>query len=213
MKDNVFIRARRRGKLCYQWQGHNVWTDPGRLYIAQMIALVSHGPDVPITSARLKYMTFGIGGVQQGAIPGAVSAAYPAGEDPNTTTGNEYDHTYPVSPPIGTLERPVRFSGGTNPYSTAAPTDVWLSDPAQPKFFVYQADDVTTALKCFIRGMDGDISYSTLTSVPLAEAGLVLNTGDDNEPYNPVMAYVDFEPLDITDEIEAEVTWLVSIGT
>lgn len=210
MKNNVFIRARRRGKLFYRWEGHNVWLDAGREYLAQMLALNSYGPDVPATSLRLKYMQFGVGGIQQGTVPAPVTTAYPAGEDPNATTGNEYSHLYPVAPAITTLERPVRFSGTDDPYDSADPGDVWLSDSAMPKFFVGYPTDFSVSLKTFIRGMDGDISYASLAEVPLSEAGLFLSDADINSPYdNLAMAYVDFEPLTITDEIEAEVTWII----
>jgi hypothetical protein len=200
MKPNVFIRARRRGKLCYSWEGHNTWTAVGREYLASMLALASYGPDTPVVaSSRIKYMQFGIGGVGQGTIPGAVDTGYPAGEDPHATVGNTYDHAYPEVPLIGTLERPVRFSGGTNPYDTAAPGDVWLSTPALPKFFVEHPSDTSVSIKCF-------------TEVPLAEAGLVVSgSADVNDAYNPVVAYVNFaEPLILMDEVEAEVTWVVS---
>jgi hypothetical protein len=209
VKNNVFIKARRDGKLVYNWEGHNTWTMFGREYLTDMLTFASYGPDTALTSARIKYMQFGIGGVQQGVIPGGVATAYPAGFDPHASTGNTYDHTYPVNPLISTLERPVRLSGGTNPYNTAPGTDVWLTDPAMPKFFVDFPTDFSVAFKYFIRGMDGDISYGTLTSVPVAEAGLVLSSGNINSAYNSVVAYVDFEPLDITDEIEAEITWVV----
>jgi hypothetical protein len=213
-RNNVFITARRRGKRIYQFEGHNVWTDPGRVYVATMLGLNSLGPDVPLLqNVRVSRMGFGIGGNLQGTIPGAADTAYPAGADPNTTSGNEYNHLYPVEPPIGTLERPVRFSGGTNPYGTAAPSDVWLSPTDHPDFFVYQPSTNEYALKVFIRGMDGAISYSTLTEVPLSEAGLFLSNADENEPFEPAVAYVNFEPLTITDEVEAEVTWIVGIGS
>lgn len=211
MKNNVFIKARRNGKLFYNWEGHNTWTQVGRQHVANLLTLSSYGPDTPLTSARLKHLQFGIGGVQQGAIPGGVAAAYPAGFDPHATTGNSYDHEYPDAPLVGTLERPVRLSGGTNPYNTAPGTDVWLTDPAMPKFFVGYPTPSSVYLKYFIRGMDGDISYGALTSVPLAEAGLVLSSGNINAAYNPAMAYVTFEPLDITNVVEAEVTWIVGL--
>jgi len=209
VKNNVFIKARRRGKLVHQWEGHNTWTDVGREYLSDMITLASYGPDTALINTRIKHLQFGVGGIQQGVIPAPVIAAYPAGFDPNATTGNEYSHTYPIAPPIGTLERPVRLSGGTNPYNTAPGTDVWLTDPAMPKFFVGYPTSSSVSFKCFIRGMDGDISYGALVEVPLAEAGLVFSSGNINVAYNPVVTYVDFEPLIITDEIEAEVTWIV----
>ena len=211
MKNNVFIKARQNGKLCYQWEGHNVWTTVGRQHVANLLSYSSLGPDTVVTNARLKYMQFGIGGVQQGVIPGGVSTAYPAGFDPRTTTGNQYNHNYPESPLITTLERPVRLSGGTNPYNTAPGTDVWLTSPSMPKFFVSYPTPYSVALKYFIRGMDGDISYGSLTSVPLAEAGLVLSSGNINAAYNSAAAYVTFTPLVITSVIEAEVTWIVGL--
>lgn len=209
MKNNVFIKARERGKLAYNWEGHNTWTTFGREYLSDLLAFASYGPDTPLTSERIKHMQFGIGGVQQGSIPGGVATAYPAGFDPNATTGNEYDHTYPTNPPINTLERPVRLSGGTNPYNTAPGTDVWLTSSSMPKFFVGFPNSTSVSFKYFIRGMDGDISYGSLTQVPVSEAGLVLSSGNINTAYNSVVAYVDFTPLQITASIEAEVTWIV----
>ncbi len=211
MKPNVFIKARRSGKLFYNWEGHNTWTTAGRQYLSQMLTLSSFGPDTPlIASSRIKYMTVGIGGNQQGTIPAAVITGYPAGFDPHATTGNTYDHTYPEAPSIGTLERPVRFSGGTNPYASAAGTDVWLSTPSLPKFFVEYPTAFSVSIKLFISGSDGDVSYGTFPSVPLAEAGLVLSAGSNiNAAYNSVVTYVNFDPLIITNVVEAELTWLV----
>lgn len=209
MKNNVFIRARTRGKLSYIWEGHNTWTRFGREYLSDLLSLASYGPDTPIRSDRIKHFQFGIGGVQQGTIPSVVADAYPAGFDPHETAGNEYDHTYPLAPLIGTLERPVRLSGGTDPYEDALGTDVWLTDSSMPKFFVDFPTEYSVSFKYFIRGMDGDISYDTLTQVPISEAGLVLSSGDINTAYNPVVAYVDFTPLQITADVEAEITWIV----
>lgn len=211
MYPNVFITAREQGKVVYHWAGHNVWTDHGRSYLAQLLALSSLDPDVPIiTSSRIKHLQFGVGGVQQGVLPSDVATAYPAGFDPNATAGNQYDHTYPISPPISTLERPVRISGGSNPYGSAAPTDVWLTPPAPPKFLVTYPTQTSVSFRFFISGSDGDIVYAPFTSVPVSEAGLVLS-GDANThtPYNLVVAYVDFQPLSITASMEAEIEWIV----
>lgn len=212
MKPNVFIKARRNGKLFFDWEGHNVWTDHGRAYLAQMLAFTSFGPDTPvIATSRIKHMTVGVGGNLQGAIPAPVTTGYPAGFDPNATAGNAYNHLYPVVPPISTLERPVRFSGGTNPYNTAAGGDVWLSTTALPKFFTQRPGNGVLAVKLFISGSGGDVAYSTFTNVPLSEAGLVLS-GDANvnAAYNLVVAYINFPPkLVITNVVEAELTWLV----
>lgn len=212
MRPNVFIKARRNGKLFFNWEGHNTWTTHGRQYLADMLSYSSFGPDTPlVATSRIKYVAVGVGGKQHGALPAAVDTAYPAGFDPNATTGDKYDHLYPVSPPISTLERPVRFSGGTNPYNTAAPGDVWLSDPTLPKFFTQFPGNGVAAIHLFIDGAAGDVSYGALTSVPLSEAGLVLSgDADINTPFNQIVAYIDFPPkLTITNVVEAELTWLV----
>lgn len=213
MKSNVFIKARRNGKLFFDWEGHNTWTNHGRAYLAQMIAYTSFSPDTPvIASSRIKHMTVGVGGNLQGTIPAPVITGYPAGFDPNVTTGNQYSHTYPDSPLISTLERPVRFSGGTNPYASAAGGDVWLSTTSLSKFFTQRLGNGVLSIKLFISGSGGDVSYGTFTNVPLSEAGLVLS-GDANinAAYNQVVAYINFPPkLVITNVVEAELTWLVS---
>jgi hypothetical protein len=212
VKPNVFIKARRNGKLFFDWAGHNTWTQHGRQYLASVLAYASYGPDTPVVpTSRIKYVAVGVGGKQHGALPGAVATAYPAGFDPNATTGDKYNHTFPESPLISTLERPARFSGGTNPYGSAAPGDVWLSTPALPKFFTQRPGNGVLASHLFIDGAAGDVAYGALPSVPLSEAGLVLS-GDANvnTPFNPVVAYIDFPPkLTITNVVEAELTWLV----
>ena len=211
MKSNVFITAWERGKRIYSWEGHNTWTIHGREYLAEMLTLNSYGPDVPaIATSRLKHMQFGVGGNLQGTIPVDVDTAYPAGFDPNTTTGNEYDHRYSIEPPISTLERPVRISGTDNPYPSADPGDVWLTDPTPPKFIVTFPTTFSVSLRYFISGADGDIVYAPFTSVPITEAGLVLSgDADINEAYNPVVTYVNFTPITLTADILAEIVWIV----
>jgi hypothetical protein len=211
VKPNVFIRARRRGKLCYLWEGHNTWTAHGRQYLATLFAYASYGPDTPVTaSSRIKHMQFGVGSKTHGSLIGAVNTAYPAGADPNATTGDKYDHNYPEAPSISTLERPVRFAGGTNPYGTAAPTDTWLSTPALPKFFTDFSVLGQVSITCFLDATAGDMIYSTFTAMPLSEAGLVVS-GDANihTPFNPVITYVNFDPVQLMNEVEAEITWVV----
>jgi hypothetical protein len=215
MQHNVFITARERGKIVYQWAGHNTWLLHGRSYLRQMISYSSFDPDVPIIpTSRIKHMGFGIGGKNQNlvGIPGAVATAYPAGSDPNATVGNAYNHNYPILPPISTLERPVRLSGGSNPYGSAAPTDVWLTPPDPPKFLVTFPSATIASYLFFISGSAGDISYGSFTLVPISEAILVVS-GDANvhTPFNQAITYVNFPPVEITSTIEVEFEWLVGL--
>src|SRR5215204_2983307 len=127
MRPNVFITARERGKVIARREGHNVWTDPGRDYLRRVTSLSAQDPDVPVVDTRPKYLQFGVGGKTQSlSIDAAIDAAYPTGEDPYGTNGRQYDHAYPTSPAISTLERPIRRTGGTTPYP-GAPSDEWLT--------------------------------------------------------------------------------------
>jgi hypothetical protein len=212
MKPNVFITARDRGKISYRWEGHNVWVERGRQYLAQMLSLSSHNPDVPvIPSSRLKHIQYGIGGVTQelGSIPANVNTAYPVGEDPQATDGHSYNHLFPIDPLITTLERPVRISGGTNPYDTAPNTDVWLTGTAAPKFLVTVSSS-SVSLRYFVSGSSGDIAYAPFTNVPITEAGLTLSgEATPNAPFSPIVAYVNFSPVRITATLDVEFVWTV----
>lgn len=207
MKPNVFIVGRERGKRVYHWEGHNTWTEAGRNYLANLIC-----SNTPLEESRLKHIAFGIGSVHQGvALDPAVDAAYPAGFDPHATAGNEYNHRFPLEPLISTLERPVRLTGGTNPYDTAAPSDVWLSDPTPPKFLMTLPSPGSVTLRYFLEpGVD--IIYAPFTAMPLTEMGLATNAAatDVNTPFNTVVAYVNFDTLMLTSSIEVEVAWEVN---
>lgn len=211
MKPNVFIRGRKHGKLFYSWEGHNTWTEVGRTYLARMMAYQSLSPDVPFETKRLKHMAFGIGGnLQSMVIDPVADTAYPAGADPNATNGKEYNHLYPIEPLISTLERPVRISGGSNPYATAAPTDVWATDPTPPKFLVTNPAVGQVTVRFFIEPLSGDLVYAPFTEIPLSEAGLMLSDVDVNEPFEQVIAYVNFATLLLVAQAEVEVTWNIN---
>lgn len=139
MKPNVFISVRKNGRLVDYREGHNVWVDQGREYLAKVITLSSINPDVPIDERGVKHIALGIGGFKQ-SLPSIADAApmnqaYPAGLDPNGTNGHQYRDDYPINPLIKTLERPVRISGNSQPYDNPPdPTDVWFTSPPPPGF-------------------------------------------------------------------------------
>lgn len=100
----------------------------------------------PTEDRRVRYMGFGIGGVKQSAISVINSSpivdSYGVGADPNATTGNEYNAEFPVNPPITTLERPVRITGGTaGQYPVGAP-NIWLAQPPPFGFSTVRGGDV-----------------------------------------------------------------------
>lgn len=213
MSDNVLIKVSRGGELVETRRGHNVWVDRGRAYLARMIALSSVVPEVPEETARLRYVGLGIGGFSQ-SQPGIAnsppfSVAYPAGADPNATSGSTYRSDFSVNPPISTLERPVRISGGSNPYATAAGTDVWLVDT--PSFFVTHLSLTEVTVHAIIDGPGGDVAYGSFTQVPLSEVALFTDEGstDVNTPFSPLVAYFNFATILFEATTTLEFVWSV----
>jgi len=132
VKSNVFILLREKGRLVDYREGHNIWVDQGREYLAQSIT------DVSSEERGVKHIAFGIGGTKQG-LPGIADAppmlvSYPFGFDPVGTNGHEYRTEYPINPLIQTLERPVRITGGVAPYSPPPAGDTWFTAPPPPGF-------------------------------------------------------------------------------
>lgn len=196
-------------------EGHNIMTDHGRAWLASLIGLSSTSPDTPERSDRLRYMSVGIGGVQQGNIGIATSSplidTYPAGSDPNGTTGNEYNDLFPVSPLITTLERPVKISGSINPYGTAPITDVWLIDT--PNFFITHL----STKEATVHGRLGtsDLMLSGFSQVPLSEVALHTDHASValDRPYNPAVGYFSFATITKTSSNELEFIWSVRFGS
>lgn len=235
MEANVFITLRKDGRVIDYREGHNVWLDLGRTYLATLISDVSFLED-----RRVKYMGLGIGGVKQAQLAIANSppwsTSYPPGFDPNATTGNEYNSEYPVDPLISTLERPIRISGGSSAYPGAV-GDKWLlgppplefntsrggdtgvlTNPAEPPYtpgdasFAAGADTGAVIFSGVIDTNVGDVLYPPFIEMPLSEVGLFLNsasqTGSD---YNigHMVAYFSFVTIPLVPTSILEVVWQV----
>lgn len=219
MRDNVLILHRQRGKIVESRQGHNVLVDEGREWLASLICLTSQGPDVPEEIRRVKYMGFGIGGnlqVDPGADIAPLSVSYPAGSDPNITTGKEHDDDFPtkalgtVGGIIETLERPVRITGGSTTYPGAG-GDRWLSDPATHNFIMTHPTVTSTRFHTWFDASAGDFIYGSFTSMPLSEAGLFLSDASDTgSPFETLIAYHSFVPIILSSVSELEVIWDVN---
>lgn len=184
-----------------------------RLGLAPHVTSASGMTTTPLDTRRIKHMGLGIGGLNQMvgivSLP-PISTSYPPGADPNATAGNEYNKGYPSSPPISSLEMPVRISGGEDPYP-GDPADVWLIQ--YPKFSSYIVAPGSIRFRGEILSADNDILYGSFVQMPLSEAGLFLSDADVNDAYNPgkMVAYYSFDTiLLLLPGIDLEIVWTVS---
>lgn len=219
MKHNVRIIHRQRGKIVDRRSGHNVFVDAGREWLADLISLLSHNPDVGEDDDRIKHMGLGIGGIEQidpavNAVP--LSTSYPVGSDPNITTGSEHDDAF-ASKPLGvnggvitTLERPVRVTGGSTAYPGAG-GDLWLSDAQSPTFIMTHPTAYSTRFHAFFDASAGDFVYSPFLAMPLSEAGLFTSSATiPGVPFNTLVAYHTFATIVLSPVSELEVIWDVN---
>lgn len=210
MRSNLHIRVRERGKLITSRDGHNVWVEAGDAYLASMLAYDSFGPDTAETNARPLYMGFGIGGARQNnsAVADAApfSTGYPVGADPNATNGHEYDDENPMLPVISTLERPVRFSGGSTAYPGSG-SDEWRRRVQM----ISHLNPTETTYHLELLPASGDLVYAPYTPVvPVSEVGLFLSSvATLGLPFQELLAYHTFDTIDLASPYEIEVTWSV----
>jgi len=199
VKNNLKLIARERGKIVQRREGHNIWVDLGREYLASLIALVSYGPDTPERDDRIKYMGFGIGGTRQVAPSVAnsppMSTAYPG---LNAQTD--------LDPTVTTLERPVRVSGTTtipsDPYDSG---DVWLGTIQAPP--IHNTATQVTFRRLFTQL---EISYSSFLTVPLSEVMLFTSAANPiGQPFNTGVAYDTYDTISKTGALELEVEWTI----
>jgi hypothetical protein len=220
-KNNVSIIVRDRGKITARRDGHNILVEGGRVWLSKLMSLTSQDPDVGERDDRIKYVGFGIGGVGQGlpflADNPPFSVDYPAGADPYTTNGHEYNPAFPflsLSEPIKTLERPIRITGGTNPYGSSPGTDQWLSDPT--KFVVTHPTTTSTTFRLVVDLAGGEIVYPPYDPTPLSEIGLFTSAATSSfdampagTPFNELVAYHTFATIQINSSVSIEIAWTI----
>lgn len=199
VKQNLKLTARERGKIVALREGHNIWLNLGREYLAELIALQTIDPDVPEENARIKYMGLGIGGTRQvaPAVAGAspFSTAYP-GTNAQTDT----------DPTVTTIERPVRVSGSSSTYPGLS-GDSWIGAVQAP--VIHSVATETTFTRVFTQT---EVSYSPFLSVPLSEIGLLTSSADPTNYKNLLVAYDTFDTISKTSAIEIEVVWTIKFG-
>jgi hypothetical protein len=196
VKSNLSLVMRDRGKIIARRDGHNIWLNLGREYLAQLIAYSSYTPLTPERDDRIRYMGLGIGGSRQLALGTANAAplviAYPGS---NLQTD--------IDPTVIRVERPVRVTGGTTAYPGAG-GDVWLGQVQAPA--THPVATQTTMSRLFTQT---DVSYSTFLTVPLSEIGLFVGSADPAVYNNTAIAYDTFDTISKTVAFELEVAWTI----
>ncbi len=194
VRQNLTIIARERGKIVARREGHNIWLNLGREWIANLIGYASYDPDTPQEDYRIKHMGVGIGGTRQLAPATANSGDLLADY---SGTNNQAD----TDPAITVLERPVRLSGSSG---AASAGDAWVGQVQVP------TDHLVATSSTFRRVFTQlEVSYHPYLTVPLSEIGL-FTAGADTQYYlnNPV-AYDTFDTISKTVSIELEVEWTI----
>ena len=191
VRSNLIITLRERGKIVERREGHNIFLDYGREWLAQLIAYESFGtPDLPQSDERIKYMGFGIGGTRQIAPDFAdsppLNAYGPVGSFNQTDT----------DPTVLRLERPVQVSSGA-----------WIGQVQAPA--VHDTPTSTTFKRLFTLE---ELSFSPYVSVPLSEVGLFLSDANSAFYGNNIVAYDTFDTISKTTAFELEVNWTLRFG-
>lgn len=196
VRNNLIITVRERGKIVARREGHNIWLNLGSEYLASLITYASFGPAVPERNDRVQYVGFGIGGNRQLQLAQANASplvtAYPG-------TNVQTD----IDPSIVGLERPVRFTGSSDPYPGQG-ADVWLGQVGAP--VVHGTSRESTFSRLISQS---DISYAPFSMVPLSEIALFTAAANPNIYNNNAIAYDTFDTLSKTIAFEFEVQWTV----
>ena len=212
--NNVLIQHYQNGVCQKELEMHNVWTSYGKEYLSKLVALqaIASGGDVPQETHRIRYLGLGIGGKNAAgpAYGAAFLAAYPPGHDPNATAGNAYDRTSPLAPYIGSLERPIRVTGGTTPYP-GAPTDSWLLGPPNISTCYRDINSVTFEITVDCTG--GQFVYGPIPFAPVSEAGLFHSGASVHAPYGVPVAYVNFATIILTNASVVRFSWTVRLAS
>lgn len=217
MNANVRLVLRRNGKIVTVREGHNTWIVNGRVYLAEIMALLSEDPDIPERTERLKHIELGIGGVRQNlpfyADAPPLSTSYPSGADPNASTGHQYNDRFPVSPLITTLERPVRISGGTTAYP-GAPADIWLSSPPPSGVSGHNiliSRPSPSEIRFALIIASPSYVYGPFTLMPFSEIGLFLNSASTTgDPFSTkLVAYHTFDTIPYDGTTALQIYWTV----
>jgi hypothetical protein len=212
-KVNVKIVARERGKIVARREGHNIWVNFGREYLAKTISPSDGTYTTAVNPAVVRYMGLGIGGDAQ-AID--IAGTFPT-LDTHYPGQNIFDDTVITT---ATLERPVKVSGTAG---VGASAGVWMNSVTAPPTF---GGAPITKVEFDTLFTNNDIQLSgAYPSVPLSEIGLFLSsevasrTSEEVYDYGSppafinastrqkLLAYNTFDPISKTVSVSLEIHW------
>jgi hypothetical protein len=208
VKQNLSLVMRERGKIIARRDGHNIWLDTGRAWLARLLGYSSYSPLTAYELERVRYMGFGIGGTRQVA-PAIADAAplvthYPA----YFTSGYTQTDTNPA---VTKIERPilVDWTGGGSPALPAY-------TPTAGNKYLGQVNAITggsfpTATQVtFVRLFtELEISKTPFLTVPLSEIALFTNAANPELHDNIAVAYDTFDSVSKTSAFSLEVQWTI----
>lgn len=201
VRSNLKLTMRERGKIVARREGHNIWLNQGRNYLARLISYDTG--EVPFEDNRVKYMGLGIGGTRQNSLavansppvsPTGSGGFYPAGTNLQVDT----------DPTVEMLERPVQV--------TAAP--LFLKQVTMPPIFQPRSDlapsnplNTQSEFHCLFEVTD--VNFGSLLSVPVSEVMLYTAAADPSLGINHGIAYDTFDSLSKTAAFDLEIVWTI----
>lgn len=193
---NIEIDVRERGKIVQRERTHNIVTNIGRQFLAEVI--VSDTPAPVITRHQntvVRYCGWGIGGNRQ--VSPSISDVPPLSVDyPGSNTQTDTDLT------VSGLQRPVRVTAGP----------LWMREIAAPATF-----PSATSVRFVSTFSETDLNYGPYISIPLSEIALFTSAADPSLPNGASgvypgagglsCAYDTFNTINKTGLFSIEVRW------
>jgi len=206
VRSNIELLVRERGKLVQREESHNIVTNIGRQFLAEVITPATLGPGPAFTRTQdqvVRYIGFGMGGNRQSSADATLP---PYDTDyPGTNAQTDVDLT------VSGLERPVAVSGTINTPGVPSP-GVWMKEIAAPGTF-----PLATSTRFITEFTALDINFGTYASVPLSEIGLYRGDADVTAPNGApgpypgsgglILAYDTFNTVHKTGLFSIEVRW------
>lgn len=157
---NIELDVRERGKIVQRERTHNIVTNIGRQFLAEVI--VSDAPAPTITRHQntvVRYIGFGIGGNRQNS---SIANNPPFSTDyPGANTQTDIDLT------VTGLQRPVKVTN----------VPLWMREITAPSTF-----PTATSVRFTSIFTETDINFGSYLSVPLSEIGLYTSAANPALP-------------------------------